>query len=70
MGKNRDNEEKQVGHRLKINFRYPIVNDSIEYKDSENKRKGYDVVNGKKTTTEMVPLNVGGRGKKKHVLKG
>ena len=52
FGKNRDNEDKQVGHILKINFRYPIVSDSIEYNDDTNKRKGYRIVNGKKSTSE------------------
>ena len=70
FGKNRDNEDKQVGHILKINFRYPIVNDSIEYNDDTNKRKGYRVVNGKKSTSETLTINTGGRGKKKHVPKG
>ena len=70
FGKNRDNEDKQVGHILKINFRYPIVNDSIEYNDDTNKRKGYRVVNGKKSTSETLTINTGGRGKKKHVPRG
>jgi len=70
MGKNRDMEDKQIGHNLKINFRYPIVNDSIEYNDEKNKKKGYKVVNGKKSTTETLKINLGGRGKKKDVQKG
>jgi hypothetical protein len=70
LGKNRDNETKQLGHQLKINFRYPIVNDSIEYNDVENKKKGYKVVNGTKSTTKTLEINVGGRGKKKDVQKG
>ena len=29
MSKNRDNETKPIGHTLKINFKLPIVNDSL-----------------------------------------
>ena len=64
MGKNRDDEEKQVGHIFKMNFKLPIVGDSIEYNDIKNKRKGYKVVNGKKSIKGEVDINVGGRKKK------
>jgi hypothetical protein len=45
FGNNRDEVEKQVGHKLIVNFKQPIVDD---YEDKENKSKGYNVVNGKK----------------------
>ena len=64
MGKNRDGEEKQVGHIFKMNFKLPIVGDSIEYNDIKNKRKGYKVINGKKSIEGEVDINVGGRKKK------
>ncbi|MDA9614434.1 recombinase family protein [Pseudomonadota bacterium] len=66
FGNNRDKERKQVGHRIKINFKLPIVNDELLWKDKKDKSKGYELKNGKKTfITEEIPVNVGGRPKKK-----
>ncbi len=70
MGKGRDKDNIQLGHELKIHFRYPIVNDSIEYNDPQNKRKGYKVINGKKIVKDMVETNKGGRPKKKQKKNG
>ena len=64
-GKDRDNNPKQIGHKLVINFKLPIVRDSIRYKDSKNKSKGYTLINGKNELTVTTELLVGGRGKKK-----
>ena len=64
-GKDRDNNPKQIGHKLLINFKLPIVRDSIRYKDSKNKSKGYTLINGKKELTLNTEIPVGGRGKKK-----
>ena len=64
MGKNRDDEEKQVGHIMKINFKLPIVGDSIQYNDVKKKSKGYKLVNGKKSIKKEIGINVGGRKKK------
>lgn len=64
-GKDRDNNPKQIGHKLVINFKLPIVRDSIRYKDSKNKSKGYTLINGKKELTLNTKIPVGGRGKKK-----
>lgn len=64
-GKDRDNNPKQIGHKLVINFKLPIVRDSIRYKDSKNKSKGYTLINGKKELTLNTEIPVGGRGKKK-----
>ncbi len=67
---NRDEVEKQVGHKLTISFNQPIVDDSIVYEDEKNKSKGYNVVNGKKKlNTGNLAILKGGRGntaKKKH----
>ena len=66
LGKNRDDKEVQIGHRFDIKFKLPIVNDSIKYNDSDNKSSGYDVVNGVKSSKgELIPLDKGGRPKKK-----
>ena len=64
-GKDRDDNPKQVGHQLVINFKLPIVKDSVRYKDSQNKTRGYTLVNGKKELTLNTQIPVGGRGKKK-----
>tara|TARA_B100000315_G_C14573869_1_gene586948 strand:+ start:1084 stop:2820 length:1737 start_codon:yes stop_codon:yes gene_type:complete len=66
MGKNRDSEKKQIGHKIKIHFLLPIVNDELEWNDDKDKSKGYTLKNGKKVyQTEDIPVNVGGRPKKK-----
>ena len=66
MGKDRDNKSIQVGHKFKMTFKLPIVKDSIQYIDTTDKSKGYNVVKGKKTLQvgDML-INKGGRGKKK-----
>ena len=67
---NRDEVEKQSGHKLTVNFNQPIVDDSIVYEDEKNKSKGYNVVNGKKKLNAgNLAILKGGRGKsakKKH----
>jgi len=66
FGKNRNDDEIQVGHKLKVKFKLPIINDKLEYIDSSNKSKGYNLVNGKKVKDiGTIGINVGGRGKKK-----
>lgn len=64
-GKDRSDNPIQVGHSLKVNFKLPIVKDSIRYKDSKNKSKGYTLVNGKKKLMIETLIPKGGRGKKK-----
>ena len=65
FGKNRNGDEIQVGHKLKVKFKLPIINDKLEYIDSSNKSKGYNLVNGKKVKDiGTIGINVGGRGKK------
>ena len=67
---NRDEVEKQVGHKLVVNFLQPIVDDSIVYQDEKNKSKGYNVVKGnKELDVGNLAILKGGRGniaKKKH----
>jgi len=62
-GYNRDEVKKQLGHRMIVNFKQPIVEDSIEY-HTDNKSDGYNVINGKKMI-KLKPLAIpkGGRGK-------
>lgn len=33
-------------HRLKIEFKIPYVNDSLKWRDDNNKKLGYDIING------------------------
>ena len=61
---NRDEIEKQVGHKLVVNFKQAIVGDNIVYEDEKNKSKGYNVVNGKKKLdVGSLEILKGGRGK-------
>ena len=63
-GVNRDGVEKQLGHKLVINFKQPIVNDDIEY-ITDKKSDGYNVVKGKKRLdVGEIKILTGGRGKK------
>ena len=65
-GEGRDGKELQTGHRLKIHFNLPIVDDSIEYQDETQKSMGYVVKNGKKVLNAgKIALNSGGRPVKK-----
>jgi len=63
-GVNRDGVEKQLGHKLVINFKQPIVKDGIEY-ITDKKSDGYNVVKGKKRLdVGEIKILTGGRGKK------
>ena len=64
---NRDKEKVQTGHKLKIGFKLPIVNDELIYRDSSDKRLGYDIKNGSRImrTESFESFNKGGRGVKK-----
>ena len=44
---NRDKIDKEVGHNVIVKFKQPIVDDSIDYKDENNNRIGYSLVNSK-----------------------
>jgi hypothetical protein len=64
--KNRDGVEKQVGHKLKVRFKQPIVDDSIEYKNPNKHSDGYNVKSGKKIkNVGSLEISKGGRGHKK-----
>ena len=64
--KNRDGIEKQVGHKLKVRFKQPIVDDSIEYKNPNKHSDGYNVKSGKKIkNVGSLEISKGGRGHKK-----
>ena len=39
--------DSKEGHELQIKFKLPIYKDSLSYKDKTNKRKGYEVKEGK-----------------------
>jgi site-specific DNA recombinase len=60
---NRDEVEKQVGHKLTVNFKQAIVGDTIVYEDEQKKSKGYNVIKGKKMlNVGTLNLPKGGRG--------
>ncbi len=66
MGVDRDNNPTQIGHKFKMTFKLPIVQDGIEYVDPKDKSKGYTVVKGTKTLkVDVLPISKGGRIKKK-----
>lgn len=66
IGENRNGEQIQVGHKLKVKFKLPIIDDKLEYINESKKSEGYRVINGKKVKDiGTVGINVGGRGKKK-----
>ncbi len=56
--------KNKEGHTLDIRFSQPIVKDRIKYKDESNKRKGYEVLKGKKKQ-EVFLEHKKGRPKKK-----
>jgi hypothetical protein len=70
FGENRDAIEKQIGHKLIVHFKQPIVDDDIEYNNPDKKSDGYNVVNGKKKLdVGTLAILKGGRGitaKKNH----
>ncbi|MDB9898350.1 recombinase family protein [Gammaproteobacteria bacterium] len=47
MGLNRNGEEVQVGHSFDIRFKMKIVNDKIIWNDESDKRKGYNLKDGR-----------------------
>ena len=66
MGETLQGKETQRGHIFNIKFKLPIVNDSIEYKNEQNKSDGYSLKDGKKSTrTEEQMVYKGNISKKK-----
>jgi DNA invertase Pin-like site-specific DNA recombinase len=49
MGLNRNEKEVQVGHSFNIKFKMKIVNDKIIWNDESDKRKGYNLKDGRNT---------------------
>ena len=47
MGLNRDEKSVQVGHSFNIGFKIKIVNDKVIWNDERDKRKGYNLKDGK-----------------------
>ena len=43
---------------------FPFVGDSVEYKNEQNKSKGYSVIDGKKESVINQGLKLRGEGKK------
>ena len=65
MGETRDGKPYQRGHKFKIKFRLPIVNDSIKYQNTEKKSKGYKInKGGKSVETTTLEVKTQGRPKK------
>ena len=66
MGPNRDGITKQIGHKLKVTFELPIVNDKLVWDSKTEKSSGYSIETGQSTyETNTIPINIGGRPKKK-----
>ena len=47
MGLNRVEKEVQTGHSFDIKFKMKIVNDNIDYIDESDKKKGYNLKDGR-----------------------
>ena len=47
MGLNRNEKSVQVGHSFNIGFKIKIVNDKVIWNDERDKRKGYNLKDGK-----------------------
>ena len=62
MGETREGKETQRGHIFNIKFKLPIVNDSIEYRDDQNKSNGYSLKNGQKVI-ESIEQGLTNRGR-------
>lgn len=54
-----DSEKKE--HIITIRFKLPLVNDRIDYKDPDNKSRGYKVREGKTDLNGTIPIQLGGR---------
>ena len=46
---------------ITIRFKLPLVNDRIDYKDPDNKSRGYKVREGKTDLNGTIPIQLGGR---------
>ncbi len=53
-------------HVITIKFKHPLVNDTFEYNDPDDKSKGYVVKDGKDELEGNLPIQKGGRPSKKN----
>ena len=60
MGSNRYDQEKNE-HIVTIKFKLPLVKDKIDYKDPDDKSKGYSVKKGNMDLEEKPPQVKKGR---------
>ena len=65
MGETREGKSYQRGHKFKIKFKLPIVNDSLKYQNTDKKSEGYEINKGDKTVeTQVLEVKKHGRPKK------
>ena len=50
IGKDRDEKNLQIGHRFEIEFKQPIVNDKMIYRDENKHSKGYHIQSGRRVS--------------------
>ena len=65
IGETREGKDTQRGHSFNIKFKLPIVNDSIEYKNEQNKSDGYSIKDRKKESVINQESKLMGKSKKK-----
>ena len=63
--KNRDGKLVQLGHSFDIQFKMKIVNDKLEYYNSQNKSDGYKIIEGKSSKKTPIIDVMSGRGQPK-----
>lgn len=65
-GKDRDGrKEVQKGHTFTVVFKMKIVEDSLQYRDANNKNIGYELINGKQKKKSSTVDFMTGRGMNK-----
>ena len=67
-GKNRDEKDIQIGHKLELKFKLNIVGDELVWNDINNKKKGYEIKKGKSNlqiTDKSITMKLGRKGSKK-----
>jgi hypothetical protein len=45
-----------------VKFKLPLFNDKLEWIHEKNKKKGYKIINGKKSLNLNQEISLGGRG--------
>ena len=65
MGETIEGKPYQRGHKFKVKFKLPIVNDSLKYQNADKKSKGYTINEGDKSVeTQVLEVKKQGRPKK------